>query len=639
MIQSPSPEADLQSRAPHPWRTDITGLRALAVLPVLIYHAFPSVLPGGFFGVDIFFVISGYLISGIIFRGLMRGSFNWRDFYAKRVRRILPNLILLLVFVAAVGWFLLATDEYENLGRHIYRCAAFVQNFGLLREVGYFTEDALRKPLLHLWSLAIEEQFYIVFPILCITLWRLSRSVKVLGATVLLIFACSLVSCLLANDSTFAFYFPLTRFWELGAGILLAFAETCLALSPARFACRARSILSCLGLAAIGASMALYAPRWAHPGWITLAPVAGAVAIILSRPDALVNRTLLAWRPMTFTGLISYSLYLWHWPLLAFLFIAVPSPTPLMNAAALALSLLLATGVYRFVENPMRRARSWRGVPVVAILLAGLIAVFALGEGLRLGHGLPHRPLSSMSDALGAVRTDRSPIDKAPTIRFADLDLPVTLPGSTPRIVFFGDSHAIQYFSRARVLSDMTGRPALFVTHIGGAVDWSDGWGSSAAHARAFDAALDDPQLNTLVFAYKWTGRLEDDPSFHATLARIRSKLLAHPEKHAFVVLDYPWVEEPGRQGVTDPLRHWNRLAGSKSRAEDFVIDAPDGGWKVGNEAVMKDLAGVATFIDPTPFVCPNGRCDLLKWYKDDDHLRPSRLEKEGVWLDPVFRE
>lgn len=637
MIHTP-PEASTQSHAPHPWRTDITGLRALAVLPVLIYHAFPSVLPGGFFGVDIFFVISGYLISGIIFRGLMRGSFSWRDFYAKRVRRILPNLILLLVFVAAVGWFLLATDEYENLGRHIYKSAAFVQNFGLLKEVGYFTEDALRKPLLHLWSLAIEEQFYIVFPILCVALWRLTRSATALGTAVLLIFACSLEASLLVQNKSFAFYFPLTRFWELGAGILLAYAESCLAFSSARFSRKPRSALSCLGLIAIGAAMALYAPRWAHPGWITLAPVAGAVAIILARPDALVNRTLLAWRPMTFTGLISYSLYLWHWPLLAFLFIAVPSPTPLMNAAALALSLLLATGVYRFVENPMRRARSWRGVPVVAILLAGLIAVFALGEGLRLGHGLPHRPIPTMPDNINAIRSisEWDAIHSAPRIRYADLDLAVTLPSVTPRIAFIGDSHAAQYFSRAQALSNATGRSSLFLSEAAGAIDWT---ANRNAGEDPFDALLNDPQFNTLVFAYKWTEKLQNDQASHKTLAKVRAKLLEHPEKRAFVLLDYPWVEEPGRQGVTDPLRHWNRLAGSKIRAEDFVIDVPDGGWKVGNEAVMKDLAGVATFIDPTPFVCPNGRCDLLKWYKDDDHLQPSRLEKEGVWLDPVFRE
>lgn len=156
---------------PKLWRNDITGLRALAVLPVLIFHAFPSLIPGGFFGVDVFFVISGYLISGIIFRGIASGSFSYIEFYEKRFKRIIPNLILLLTFVAAVGWFILLPDEYANLGMHIDASTLFIQNFQLLSEIGYFTEDALRKPLLHLWSLAIEEQFYIVFPLICTLIW------------------------------------------------------------------------------------------------------------------------------------------------------------------------------------------------------------------------------------------------------------------------------------------------------------------------------------------------------------------------------------------------------------------------------------------------------------------------------------
>ena len=144
----------------HLWRNDITGLRAVAVLPVLLFHAFPNLLPGGFFGVDVFFVISGYLISGIIFRGLIDGTFSYRSFYEKRIKRILPNLLLLILFVSVMGYFFLLPEEYSNLGKHIYSSAGFFQNFRLLKEIGYFTEDALRKPLLHLWSLAIEEQFY-----------------------------------------------------------------------------------------------------------------------------------------------------------------------------------------------------------------------------------------------------------------------------------------------------------------------------------------------------------------------------------------------------------------------------------------------------------------------------------------------
>lgn len=174
----------MEASKKHYWRADITGLRALAVIPVLLFHAFPQLMPGGFVGVDVFFVISGYLISGILFRDLQRkGTIDFFDFYSKRIKRILPNLLTLLIAVAAYGFWVLTSDEYENLGRHIYSSSFFYQNFRLLSEAeGYFNEASLYKSLLHLWSLAIEEQFYIVFPVLLMIFWRLlKRRQKISG--------------------------------------------------------------------------------------------------------------------------------------------------------------------------------------------------------------------------------------------------------------------------------------------------------------------------------------------------------------------------------------------------------------------------------------------------------------------------
>lgn len=211
----------------HYWRKDITGLRALAVLPVLLFHAFPQWLPGGFYGVDIFFVISGYLISGIIFRGLLTDSFSFKVFYVKRIKRIFPNLIVLLVFVMAAGWFLLSASEYFDLGSNVSRSALFYQNFRLMSNAGYFDAPSHFNSLLHMWSLAIEEQFYLVFPLLAFLIWKLGRkSVTSMGVFVAFITVASLLCCLLLEDSNTRFYFPLSRFWELGAGICLAYAET-----------------------------------------------------------------------------------------------------------------------------------------------------------------------------------------------------------------------------------------------------------------------------------------------------------------------------------------------------------------------------------------------------------------------------
>ena len=171
---------------PLKYRPDIDGIRALAILPVLAFHAFPHRVPGGFIGVDIFFVVSGYLISSIIFNGLQSGGFSFASYYAFRIRRIFPPLACVLIFCLVAGWFVLLPDEYEQLGRHIAASAAFVQNFNLLQEAGYFDIATELKPLMHLWSLAIEEQFYIVFPLLIWASWRLAYgSVAVILAVVL----------------------------------------------------------------------------------------------------------------------------------------------------------------------------------------------------------------------------------------------------------------------------------------------------------------------------------------------------------------------------------------------------------------------------------------------------------------------
>lgn len=437
----------------HIWRNDITGLRAVAVLPVLFFHAFPALIPGGFFGVDVFFVISGYLISGIIFRGLIEGSFSYRDFYVKRIKRILPNLFLVLTFVAFVGYFLLLPKEYRNLGQHIYSSAVFAQNFRLLGEIGYFTEDALRKPLLHLWSLAIEEQFYIVFPILCSLVWRFFRSRRVILSVVILISACSLLACLLIRDVSFVFYFPLTRFWELGAGIMVAYAE-----SYGQFKFRSvpidiRNVLSCAGAISILAPMFLWTTNMVHPGWVTLVPVLGAVAIIVAGADALVNRTLLSWRPMTFVGLISYSLYLWHWPLLAYIFISMPVSNPILTAATLLMSFPIAIAVYFFVEQPVRRSSCVFGVSTTKVLLVFLVLIIAVGQVIRRTEGIPNRNFAKKFEEVSSIRSANEwrAHDEAEKIIYEKAEISLTsTTDKLPSIVFAGDSHAAHYFPRAK---------------------------------------------------------------------------------------------------------------------------------------------------------------------------------------------
>jgi peptidoglycan/LPS O-acetylase OafA/YrhL len=211
-----------QPHLSHPkYRPDIDGLRAIAVLSVVAFHAFPNLVKGGLIGVDVFFVISGYIISTIIFENLDRGTFSLAEFYARRIRRIFPALLLVLVASYAFGWFALLADEYKQLGKHIAAGAGFVSNIVLWNEAGYFDNSAETKPLLHLWSLGIEEQFYIVWPLLLWLTWK--QKFNLLTITIPLAAASFYLSVKgIGKDEVANFYSPQTRFWELLSGSLLA---------------------------------------------------------------------------------------------------------------------------------------------------------------------------------------------------------------------------------------------------------------------------------------------------------------------------------------------------------------------------------------------------------------------------------
>ena len=451
------------------WRNDITGLRALAVLPVVLYHAFPSLIPGGYYGVDIFFVISGYLISGIIFRGLLNQSFSYKDFYVKRIKRILPNLSLLVAFVLLVGLFYLTSAEYRALGKHVYSSGLFIQNFRLLKDVGYFTTDALHQPLLHLWSLAIEEQFYIVFPIICAVLFKKWRSVKVLSMVTMAIVIGSLVFCLLSDKGRdFNFYFPLTRFWEIGFGITLALAEKFYAFKPTQIPLTVRHGLSVLGLGMIAIPMMMADSTTVHPGGFTLLPVLGAVALIAAYPDALVNRYLLCLRPMTFVGLISYSLYLWHWPILAYLFICYPEASNELKGLVLVLSVLVSTLIYFGVENPVRRSIYIAKVKTEVVCLGLLIVGVLAGVLVSKFDGFPNRNFGFAGQTqLITHEGDWDFYNDAPTIPYGSWKLRTQTPYQFPSIVFAGDSHAEQYYLRAQKLGEAANVSVGFITSSG----------------------------------------------------------------------------------------------------------------------------------------------------------------------------
>ncbi len=377
------------------YRPDIDGLRAVAVLSVVAFHVFPTWVKGGFIGVDVFFVISGFLISTIIFDNLDKGTFNFAEFYARRVNRIFPALILILVSSYALGWLTLFEHEYKQLGKHIAAGAGFVSNFILWSEAGYFDSSAETKPLLHLWSLGIEEQFYIVWPFVLWLAW--GRKFNLLALSMLIAFVSLYLNIKgIKKDSVSTFYSPQTRFWELLSGSILAWVSLYgkdifaglwvrINASLAELACLKYLVPDRKTLANaasfLGALLLIYG-FWriskdiGFPGKWAVIPVLGAVLIILAGPGAWINRRVLSNKILVWFGLISFPLYLWHWPLLSFARIAEgETPSRYVRIAIVIISVALAWITYRLIEIPVRSGGRSRGKSYLLSLLMMVVGV------------------------------------------------------------------------------------------------------------------------------------------------------------------------------------------------------------------------------------------------------------------------
>jgi peptidoglycan/LPS O-acetylase OafA/YrhL len=374
------------------YRAEIDGLRGIAVLAVIGFHAFPDYFPGGFVGVDVFFVISGFLITSIIVRQLSRSEFTIADFYARRIRRIFPALLVVLTACLLFGGVVLLPTELEQLGKHIGSAALFGSNFTLWFESGYFDTTAEFKPLLHLWSLGIEEQFYLLWPMLLLLLWRRPGIIR---SSVALLTIASFVLCLIVGtrSSVANFYFPLSRFWELGLGCLLGVVQQssgAVASSRDRWLTTlADSLLPIVGVVLICGSLLLFDRTTAFPGWAALVPTCGALCVIAGHSGSWFQRRIMGSNILVFIGVISYPLYLWHWPTLSFAAILeAGTPPGAVRGIAVALSFALAWLTFVFFERPVRAQRSAR---VSVALVSGLAILGAAGLGMYALRGFPQR--------------------------------------------------------------------------------------------------------------------------------------------------------------------------------------------------------------------------------------------------------
>ena len=388
------------------YRPDIDGLRAVAVLSVVAFHVFPNWLKGGFIGVDIFFVISGFLISSIIFENLDKGTFSFLEFYSRRIKRIFPALLLVLAASYILGWFILFPDEYKQLGKNIAAGAGFVSNFVLWREAGYFDKLAQTKPLLHLWSLGIEEQFYIIWPLLLWLAWK--RKLNLMTVTILVAIISFCLNIIDINKDVIAtFYFPQTRFWELSCGSLLAWfslykkhACTTLSLKVDGWLNKAvyrkshtidgtilANVLSFIGILLLVYGFWRIDKHLSFPGKWAVIPVISAVLIISAGTKSWFNRILLSNKVAVWFGLISFPLYLWHWPLLSFArIIEGKEPSGSMRITIVIFSIVLAWLVYRFVECPIRLGRGGKAKTITLVFL--MLATGCIGYSSYSTEGL-----------------------------------------------------------------------------------------------------------------------------------------------------------------------------------------------------------------------------------------------------------
>jgi peptidoglycan/LPS O-acetylase OafA/YrhL len=631
----------MQNHSQLDYRPDIDGLRALAVSSVVLFHAFPQYIQGGFVGVDVFFVISGFLITQLILRELQNNTFSIQGFYARRVRRIFPALGLVLGFGLLVGWICLNFIEYKQLAKHEAISAIFLINFQFLKEAGYFDNAADTKPMLHLWSLAIEEQFYMCWPLLLLLFKRIPKWSMALLA-MLFIFSLGYSLYLVwHHDLVRDFYSPLSRFWELLLGGALAFYL----LEQPRAVWNFRPLISWLSLALILGSVLLLTEKMSFPGYWALLPTLGTAGLILSGMSCPLNRVLLASRLFVAVGLISYPLYLWHWPLLSFArIINSQTPSNELKSLLILVSVVLAWLTFRFIEKPIRYGK--RFPHAVLWLALWMIAVLLMGHAINRLDGLKFRHYGKLnadtsSLVLGADRdkllhTCTVPVQEQALFEWCYSDGKAAL----PQYAVLGDSKGeALYFSLVQAA-----KPHQSWTMLGDVVTVADD--EPQVNKAAFKALDNNPELKVIVLTNALRGLFpldsvtgfikqtvpeeEIDRKVH-----VYSKWIAHWQltgKLVVYVIDNPTLPDPNScisggltpfdtlntvlRRVENPLckiRYTEHLKGT-SAYQQFIIK-------------LKEQNPSLLVYDPLPALCdiPSDQCTISKngkfLYSYGDHV------------------
>lgn len=645
------------------YRPDIDGLRAIACLAVVLFHAFPNSLKGAFqgvfIGVDIFFVISGYLISSILYKKIYASDVSFKDnlldFYVRRVRRIFPALIAVLLFLIIVGNIEFFEDEYKRLSLHLFGGATYISNFILYSEDGgYFDVGVDKKPLLHLWSLGVEEQFYIIFPLFLYLIYKCKINLLLcLIAFTVVSFALNLYDVYDGYASK-AFFMPYTRFWELSAGSILAYLN-CFGKNEQNLD---RTSKLATPLSIIGITLLLLGFIFVRntdnnfPGIQALLPIFGSVLIIAAGPNAIFNKYVLSHKVLVFLGLISYPLYLWHWPILSVCnIIEGGSPSRLICALAVILSIILATLTYYFIEPKLRYGKNGNKKALGLFLVMLAIGIYGITEykysytqnlnprleKVETVKEAPWKTKNCLAKYPGWEKQD----DRCFIEDQSDKDLSV---------VVIGDSHSGQLLDGLYNLKDRPYNIHLFA--ISGHVPYY-GFKSSTSKDKyfskmrtegavlwdqAFIDELKDPSVKVMVLAHSpvWsrndiTDTLNPNSNLsvdklHEIGAKRTFDLLKQHNKQVIIVKDNPWLPFDPKKCQTRPIVfHKSVCDFDRSFFDNYE---PKNFFNSIVEKVAREYDNI-TFVDLSDLLCDSSRCYIEKndqvLYKDESHL-----SKEG---------
>lgn len=622
------------------YRREVDGLRAVAVLPVILFHAGFTAFAGGFVGVDVFFVISGYLITSIILAEASAGGFTLAGFYERRARRILPALFLVLAACLPAAWFWLAPSDLKDFGKSLIGVAIFSSNFLFWQQSGYFDTAAELKPLLHTWSLAVEEQYYVLFPPLVMLIWRLAR--RRLGW---LLAALALGSLALAEARNVAapaatFFLLPARGWELLAGALVALRHH--GAPPRENAGWPAQALGLGGLLAIGLAVFALDGRTPFPGLAALLPVGGAVAVIAGANPATLAGRLLGSRLLVGLGLLSYSAYLWHQPLFAFArHASLERPSPALFGGLVLLTFGLAYLSWRFVETPFRRRERFTRRRIFALAALGSFVFIVIGFACQAANHLSRYRLSDAQATLIAS-AQRSPLREKCHTSHADYLKPAaacSFFAPDVRWAVLGDSHAVELaYALAKAL-EPAGIGVKQLSFAGCPPTWGrPQLATDCARwtAEAVDYLVATPQIDTVVVSYRINMHLygeheaiypqlpaEGSDSERAAIWQAYGAVLGRLQaagKRVALVLQAP--ELPQR--ATDLIFKRRHQSGD-------LTGVPTAWWQQRNAWVSAHRATLpagVTVVDPAELLCDAQNCYATRQgqalYFDDDHLSVS---------------